>query len=303
MIYNNLTELIGKTPLVRINNFEICNHVEIIAKLESFNPLSSVKDRIGLAMIEEAERKGTLRKGITIIEATSGNTGIALAYISAIKKYKCILVMPESMSIERRKILKFFGAEIILTEAEKGMMGAVEKVKEIVLKNPEKFFIPEQFKNQANPIIHEKTTAVEIWRETKGEVDIVVAGIGTGGTISGIGRYLKSVKSEVKIIGVEPAGSPIITKGLKGTHKIQGIGAGFIPDTLDLTVIDEIVTVTDEEALNIMQQLAVKEGIFAGISSGAAFSATIKIAQKKENHGKMIVVILPDTGERYLSGL
>ncbi len=301
MIFKNLTELIGNTPLVRINNFRICKNTEIIAKLELFNPLGSIKDRIGLAMIEDAENRGLLKKGMTIIEATSGNTGIALAYISAIKQYRCILVMPESMSVERRKILKFLGADIVLTDAKKGMAGAVEKVKEIVSQNPNKFFIPDQFKNRANPLIHEATTAVEIWKETEGKVDIVVGGIGTGGTITGIGIYLKSVKPEIKIVGVEPAGSPIITKGEKGTHKIQGIGAGFIPDILDLNIINEIVTVEDEEAFKMMKELALNEGIFAGISSGAAFSAAVKIASREENKGKMIVVILPDTGERYLS--
>ncbi len=301
MIYKNLLELIGNTPLVKINNFNIPNNVEIIAKLEYFNPLGSVKDRIGFSMIEDAEKKGILKKSMTIIEPTSGNTGIALAFISAIKKYKCILVMPESMSIERRKIMKKFGAELILTPAEKGMQGAIDEVKMIVSKFPEKYFLPNQFKNPANPLIHEKTTAQEIWRDTDGEIDILVAGIGTGGTITGIGRVLKNLKPSIKIIGVEPENSPIITKGKKGPHKIQGIGAGFIPEVLNLNLLDEVITVTDEEAIETSKNIALNEGILAGFSSGAAMAAALKVARKSENYGKVIVVIFPDTGERYLN--
>ena len=301
MIYKNLLELIGNTPLVKINNFNIPNNVEIIAKLEYFNPLGSVKDRIGFSMIEDAEKKGVLKKGMTIIESTSGNTGIALAFISAIKNYKCILVMPESMSIERRKIMKKFGAELILTPAEKGMQGAIDEVKMIVSKSPEKYFLPNQFKNPANPLIHEKTTAQEIWRDTDGEIDILVAGIGTGGTITGIGRVLKNLKPSIKIIGVEPENSPIITKGKKGPHKIQGIGAGFIPEVLNLNLLDEVITVTDEEAIETSKNIALNEGILAGFSSGAAMAAALKVARKSENYGKVIVVIFPDTGERYLN--
>ncbi len=301
MIYKNLLELIGNTPLVKINNFNIPNNVEIIAKLEYFNPLGSVKDRIGFSMIEDAEKKGILKKSMTIIEPTSGNTGIALAFISAIKKYKCILVMPESMSIERRKIMKKFGAELILTPAEKGMQGAIDEVEMIVSKTPEKYFVPNQFKNPANPLIHEKTTAQEIWRDTDGEIDILVAGIGTGGTITGIGRVLKNLKPSIKIIGVEPENSPIITKGKKGLHKIQGIGAGFIPEVLNLNLLDEVITVTDEEAIETSKNIALNEGILAGFSSGAAMAAALKVARKSENYGKVIVVIFPDTGERYLN--
>ncbi len=301
MIYNNLTELIGHTPLVQINNFDLQEHVKLYAKLESFNPLHSVKDRIALAMIEDAERKGTLKKGMTIIEPTSGNTGIGLAYIAAIKKYRCILVMPESMSVERRKILEILGAQLILTDADKGMQGAIDTAMEIYSKNKDKYFMPQQFKNPSNPQIHEKTTAVEIWNDTNGEIDIFVAGIGTGGTITGVGRKLKKLKPAIEIIGVEPYNSPVISEGRKGQHKIQGIGAGFIPDILDLTIIDKMIKIKDEDAISTTLELAKREGIFAGISSGAAFKAALDVASQKENRGKTIVVILPDTGERYLS--
>ena len=296
MIYNNITELIGKTPLVKINGIS-GDKGKIYAKLEYFNPLHSVKDRIGLAMIEDAEEKGLLKSGMTVIEPTSGNTGIALAYVSAVKKYECVLVMPESMSMERRKVLRFLGAEVILTPAEKGMKGAIDEAERIFNESPEKYFMPMQFANPSNPLIHERTTAIEIWNDTKGEVDTVVAGIGTGGTITGIARALKKLKPEIQIVGVEPASSPVITKGEKGSHKIQGIGAGFIPEILELDLIDKIITVEDDDAFASMKQLAQNEGIFAGISSGAAFYAAMQVAEEN----KLTVVILPDTGERYMS--
>lgn len=299
-IAKDITGLIGNTPLVKLNKLPGADNATIIAKLESFNPLSSVKDRIGLAMINAAEKEGKLNKDTTIIEPTSGNTGIALAYVSAVKGYKLILTMPESMSIERRKLLKSFGAELILTPAEKGMKGAIEEAE----KQKEKIgnaIILQQFKNAANPDIHRQTTANEIWDDTDGKADILVAGIGTGGTITGTSEVLKQKKEGFKTIAVEPEGSPVLSGGQSGPHKIQGIGAGFIPYILNTSIIDEIVKVTNEDAMDTAKLLMKQEGILAGISSGAAAFAASRIAKKTENKGKMIVVVLPDTGERYLS--
>ncbi len=303
-IYEDITKTIGNTPLVRINHITakdgIPSETQIIAKIESFNPLSSVKDRIGVAMIEDAEKKGILKKNSVIIEPTSGNTGIALAFVSAAKGYRLILTMPDTMSVERRQLLKILGAEVVLTDGTKGMRGAVEKAEELARKIKNSF-IPQQFNNKSNPEIHKKTTAEEIWRDTDGKVDIFVAGVGTGGTITGVGEVLKKRKPSVKIIAVEPADSAVLSGGKPGLHKIQGIGAGFIPEVLNRSLIDEIIKVENETAGNYARRLAKEEGILAGISSGAALSAAIEIAKKQENLGKMIVVILPDTGERYLS--
>lgn len=299
-ISESITELIGNTPLVKISRLNKDNNSIILGKLESFNPLSSVKDRIGLAMIEDAEKKGSIKKGSTIIEPTSGNTGIALAFVCAAKQYKLILTMPDSMSIERRKILKALGAELILTEGVKGMKGAISKAREI-LEKTENSFMPHQFTNQANPEIHRKTTAEEIWRDTDGKVDILIAGVGTGGTVTGIGETLKKKKPGVKVIAVEPEKSPVLSGGSPGPHKIQGIGAGFQPDVLNTEILDEIITVEDLDAGATAQRLAKEEGIFIGISSGAALWAALEVGKRKENEGKTIVVILPDSGERYLS--
>ncbi len=299
-IANNMTELIGNTPLVRLNRIAGDIKATLVAKLEFYNPASSVKDRIGVSMIEEAERTGKINKDSVIIEPTSGNTGIALAWVCAVKGYRCILVMPETMSLERRKLLKALGAEIILTPGEKGMRGAVEVAEDLAKSNPN-YFIPYQFKNPANPEIHRKTTAEEIWRDTDGKVDIVVAGVGTGGTITGVAEIIKSRKPSFKAIAVEPEKSPVLSGGSPGPHKIQGIGAGFIPEVLNREIIDEVITVSDESAIETARRLAKEEGIIAGISSGAAVYAGIEVAKRKENEGKLIVVILPDTGERYLS--
>ena len=299
-VASDITKLIGNTPLVRLNKIGAGLGAMILAKLESFNPLSSVKDRIGLSMIEDAENKGLIKKDTIIIEATSGNTGIALAFVCALKGYRLILAMPETMSLERRKLLKIFGVEIVLTPKNEGMQGAVKKAEELTKRYKKSLFL-QQFKNPANPKIHKETTAEEIWRDTEGKIDILVAGVGTGGTITGISEVLKKRKPQVKIIAVEPAHSAVLSGNRPGLHKIQGIGAGFIPEVLRKDLIDEIITVSDAEAKRTTLRLAREEGILAGISSGAALFAALKLAKRKQNKGKMIVVILPDTGERYLS--
>ena len=299
-IYENILETIGNTPLVKINKLAKESKATILVKLESFNPLSSVKDRIGIAMIEAGEKEGKVNKDTVIIEPTSGNTGIALAFVCAAKGYKLVLTMPETMSVERRQLLKILGAELVLTEGSKGMNGAVEKANELVAKTKNSF-MPQQFDNPANPEIHRKTTAVEILNDTDGKVDFFVAGIGTGGTITGVGEILKAKNGNVKIIGVEPKDSPLLSEGTVGPHKIQGIGANFIPKILNRNIVDEIIAVDSNDAGSIARRLAKEEGILAGISSGAALWAAIEIGKRKENEGKIIVVVLPDSGERYLS--
>lgn len=301
-IYSNITELVGKTPLVELKKIAELENLEatIIAKLEYFNPAGSVKDRIAKAMIEDAEQKGLVRAGSTIIEPTSGNTGIGLASIAAARGYRAIFVMPETMSIERRKLLKGYGAEIVLTEGAKGMSGAIAKADELVKEIPDAIILG-QFINEANPKIHFETTGPEIWNDTDGKVDILVAGIGTGGTVTGAGKYLKSQSPDVKVVAVEPASSPVLTKGTPGPHKIQGIGAGFIPKVLDTTVYDEVLTVENDDAFATGKSIGITEGILVGISSGAALYAAIQLAKRPENKGKTIVAVLPDTGERYLS--
>lgn len=301
-IAKDMTELIGKTPLVRLRKVAEGAKAEIVAKLESFNPCGSVKDRIGVSMIKDAEERGLVDKNTVIIEPSSGNTAIALAWVCATRGYKLIITMPETMSPERAKILKAFGAEVVLTPKEQGMKGAVEKAYELAQMYP-RSFVPDQFANPANPSIHRETTAKEIWEDTEGKVDIIVGGIGTGGTLTGIGDYIKGggLKPSLKIVGVEPAGSPVISGGCAGMHKIQGIGAGFIPKVLNLDYIEEIITVGDEDAYEMSSRLAKEEGIFCGISSGAACVAALEVGKREENKGKLIVVIFPDTGERYLS--
>lgn len=301
-IAKNLTELIGNTPLLELANFEAIQGVQakLIAKLEYFNPAGSVKDRIGYAMIKDAEEKGLLTKGSVIIEATSGNVGIALAFAAAALGYRLIIALPESFSLERKKILKALGAELVLTPASEGMAGAIRKAEELAELIPNSF-IPQQFNNPANPQIHRTTTAEEIWRDTAGDVDIFVAGVGSGGTISGVGDVLKHKKPSVQIIAVEPFDSPVLSGGRRGAHQIQGIGAGFVPANYDASVVDEIIKVKNEDALSTARQLATTEGLLVGISSGAAVYAAVELAKRPANKGKNIVVILPDTGERYLS--
>ena len=301
-IYNNITELAGNTPLVRLSEFSAKRNLnaEILAKLEYLNPAGSAKDRVAIAMINDAEKSGRLKPGACIIEPTSGNTGIGLAAAAAVKGYRVILTMPETMSVERRKLLAAYGAEIVLTEGSRGMSGAIEKANEIASSTTGSF-IPGQFENPSNPKAHFDTTGPEIWRDTDGEVDIFVAGVGTGGTISGVGEYLKSRKPEVKIVAVEPASSPLISKGYSGAHGLQGIGANFIPKNLNLDVVDEVIAVTDEQAYAGGRALAKEEGILVGISAGAALHAAAELAKRPENKGKKIVVLLPDTGDRYLS--
>ena len=301
-IYGSITDLVGGTPLLELKNYEKDNDLSatILAKLEYFNPAGSVKDRIAKAMIEDAEAKGILKPDSVIIEPTSGNTGIGLAAIAASRGYKIILTMPETMSVERRNLLKAYGAELVLTEGAKGMKGAIAKAEELA-EAPPNSFIPSQFTNEANPKAHIATTGPEIWNDTDGKVDIFVAGVGTGGTVTGIGEYLKSQNPNVKVVAVEPAGSPVLSKGTPGPHKIQGIGAGFVPDTLNTNIYDEIITVENEDAFSTGRAIAKGEGILVGISSGAAVYAATELAKRPENKGKIIVALLPDTGDRYLS--
>lgn len=301
-IHKSVSELIGNTPLVELTNFEKNHNLDatILGKVELFNPAGSVKDRIAKAMIDEAVKAGKVNDETVLIEPTSGNTGIGLAAIAAARGNRLIITMPETMSIERRNLMKAYGAEVVLTDGSKGMKGAIAKAQELAGEIPNSF-IPSQFTNPANPAIHEATTGPEVWRDTEGKVDILVAGVGTGGTVTGTGRYLKSQNPDVKVVAVEPAGSPVLSEGHAGAHKIQGIGAGFVPDTLDTSVYDEVIAVADEDAFETGRELASKEGLLVGISSGAAVWAASQLAQRPENKGKTIVAILPDTGERYLS--
>ena len=301
-VYKKITDLIGGTPLLELANLEKKNELgaTVLAKLEYFNPAGSVKDRIAKAMIDDAEAKGLLKEGSVIIEPTSGNTGIGLASVAAARGYRLIITMPETMSVERRNLMKAYGAELVLTEGAKGMKGAIAKAEELA-QEIKGSFIPSQFTNPANPAIHEKTTGVEIWNDTDGKVDIFVAGVGTGGTLSGTGAYLKSQNPNVKIVAVEPKSSPVLSEGTAGPHKIQGIGAGFVPDTLNTNIYDEIITVSNEDAFETGRAIVRNEGVLVGISSGAAVWAAIQLAKRPENKGKTIVALLPDTGERYLS--
>ena len=299
-IAKDITELIGRTPLVRLNRLAQGLPATVVAKLESFNPCSSVKDRIGVSMIDDAERRGLIDKDTIIIEPTSGNTGIALAFVCAARGYKLVLTMPETMSIERRRLLEVFGAKLVLTPGSEGMPGAVKKAEEIAASDSH-YFMPQQFKNPANPAIHRRATAEEIWQDTDGAVDILVAGVGTGGTITGVAEAIKARKPDFKAVAVEPAASPVLSGGKRGPHPIQGIGAGFIPEVLRLELVDEIFRVENEDAMATTRRLAREEGILAGISSGAAAFAALQVARRAENKGKLIVVVLPDTGERYLS--
>jgi cysteine synthase A len=299
-IADNVTQLIGNTPLVRLNRVTAGAQAEVVAKLEYFNPLSSVKDRIGVAMIEAAERDGKIGPDTIVLEPTSGNTGIALAFVCAAKGYHCALIMPETMSLERRNLLRALGAELILTPGDQGMPGAIARAEEMAA-NDKRYYIPQQFNNPANPEIHRKTTAEEIWRDTDGKADILVSGVGTGGTITGVGEIIKARKPEFKCIAVEPSASAVLSGRPKGPHPIQGIGAGFIPAILDISVIDEIITVENQDAVEMTRRLAREEGVFAGISSGAAVWAALQVARRPESAGKLIVVVIPSTGERYLS--
>lgn len=301
-IYKSSLDLVGNTPLVEVSNFSKVNHLQarILAKLEYFNPAGSVKDRIAKAIIEDAEEKGLLKEGSVIIEPTSGNTGIGLSAVAAIKGYRLIITMPETMSVERRNLMKAYGAELVLTDGSKGMSGAIAKAEELAKEIPDSL-IAGQFVNPVNPATHKATTGPEIWKDTEGKVDIFVAGVGTGGTVSGVGEYLKSKNPNVKIVAVEPASSPVLSKGEAGPHKIQGIGAGFVPDTLNTKIYDEVIAVENEDAFSTGREFAKAEGVLVGISSGAALSAAKTLAQREENKGKTIVVLLPDTGDRYLS--
>jgi cysteine synthase A len=299
-IAKNVTELIGRTPLVKLNRVVEGARGEVVVKLESLNPAASVKDRIGLAMIEAAERDGQLKSGTVIVEPTSGNTGIALAFVAAVKGYKCVLVMPDTMSQERRITLRGLGAKLVLTEGAKGMRGAIDKANQILGELPNAF-MPQQFMNPANPEVHRKTTAVELWDDTEGKIDALVAGVGTGGTITGVAQVIKPKKPSFKAIAVEPTDSPVLSGGSPGKHKIQGIGAGFKPDVLDMKLVDEVITVTNDEAFDMARRLAKEEGILCGISSGANVHAAVKYASRPENQGKLVVAIIPSFGERYLN--
>ncbi|MFH1070196.1 MAG: cysteine synthase A [Candidatus Glassbacteria bacterium] len=299
-IFEDITKTIGRTPLVRLNRITRDVHAEVVTKLEFFNPLGSVKDRIGVSMIEQAEKDGLLNRKSVIIEPTSGNTGISLAFVAAVKGYRLVLTMPDTMTVERRSILKALGAELVLTPGEKGMKGAIEKAEELVASTPNAF-MPQQFKNLANPEIHRRTTAEEIWNDTDGRVDILVSGVGTGGTITGVSEVIKKRKPSFKAFAVEPVESPVLSGGQPGPHKIQGIGAGFKPDVLNMGLVDEVLKVSTDQAIAMARRLAREEGIFAGVSSGAAVHAALEVARRPESKGKLIVVVLPSTGERYLS--